>query len=64
MGGELGNLVKKVKGLRSTDWQLQNSHGNVKYRIRNTVRSIVITMYGARGVLEIPGQHFVKCMIL
>ena len=25
--------VKNVKGLRSTNWQLQNSHGDVKYNL-------------------------------
>ena len=45
-----GGWVKKVKGLRSTDWQLQNSHGDVKYSIGNTVSNSLIPMYGARWV--------------
>ena len=35
--GELGGWGKNVKGLKSTNWQLQNSHGDVKYSIRNRV---------------------------
>ena len=47
---------KKVKGIRSTNWQLQNCHGDVQYRIRNTVGNIVITLYGAgRGTRFIRG---------
>ena len=44
----MGHWVKKVKGLRSTIWQLQNSHGDVKDNIGNIVHSIVITVNGAR----------------
>ena len=40
----------------STNRQLQNSHGDEKYSIRNTVNSVVITMYGPRWVLKIPGE--------
>ena len=42
-----------MKGLRGTYWQLQNSHRVVKYSIGNIVNSIVMTMCGARRVLEI-----------
>ena len=38
--------MKKVKGLRSTNWLLRNSDGDVKYSIRNIVNTILITMYG------------------
>ena len=54
--------MKKVKGLRSTHWQLQNSHRNVKYSMGNIVNNIVITMCGARWVPEISEEHFVDCM--
>ena len=37
--------MKKVKGI-STNWQLQNSHRDVKYSIGNIVNNIVITIYG------------------
>ena len=42
-----------MKGLESTNWKLQNSHGDVKYSTGNTVNNIVITMCGARWMLEI-----------
>ena len=42
MGGELGGWVKKVKGLRSTNRQLQNSHGAVKYNIGSGVAKELI----------------------
>ena len=29
-------FITKVKGLRSTKWLLQNSHGDVKYNIGNS----------------------------
>ena len=41
---ELEDWVKKVKGLRSRDWQLQNSHGDVKSNMGNVVSNIVITV--------------------
>ena len=41
--------MKKVKGLRSTNWQLQNSHGDVKYSIGNIVNNVVITMNDVSG---------------
>ena len=60
----LGGWVKKVKELRSTDWWLQNSHGDVKYSIGNIVNSTVITTYGASWVLEKSwGTVFVKYII-
>ena len=38
-----------VQGLRSTDWQLQNSHGDVKDSIGSTVNNILITTHRASG---------------
>ena len=35
-------LNEKVKGLRSTNWQLQNSHGDADYSVIN---NIVLIMY-------------------
>ena len=46
---------EKVKGLRCTNWQLQNSHGGVKYRIGNIVSNIIIIIYGARWGLDLWG---------
>ena len=42
--------MKKFKGLRSTNWLLQNSLGDVKYGIGNIVNSILISMRGVRWV--------------
>ena len=56
--GELGGWGKKVNGLRNTNWYIQNSHGDTKYRIGNIVNIIVITMYGARWVLKTPGEEY------
>ena len=45
--------MKEVKGLRSTDWHLQNSHKDVKYSTGNVVNNTAISMNGASCVLEI-----------
>ena len=42
MEGRLEGWVKKVRGLRSTNWLLQNSHGDINYRIENTVNNLII----------------------
>ena len=61
----VGGLGEKVKGLKSKDWWLQNSHRDIKYSIGNIVNDIVITTYGIRWVLEIfRGDHLVKYMIV
>ena len=44
--GGWGRWVKKVKRLRSTNWQLQDSHRVVKYSIKNTVINIVKVVPG------------------
>ena len=49
-----GCQVDKVKRLRSTDWWLQNSRGDVKPSTGNTVNNTAITMCGARWGLEVP----------
>ena len=43
MGRGLGDSVKKAKGLRSTNWQLQNSHGDVKYSTGNIVNDTLMS---------------------
>lgn len=56
-----GGLGKTREGL--TNCQLQNSRGDVKYRTENVVDSIVITIYGARWVLDFwwwGGNHFIR----
>ena len=56
--------VIEAKEQRSSNWWLQNGHGDVKYSIVTIVNNTVITMYGARWVLEILGNLFVKHMIV
>ena len=55
MGVGFGGWVKNVNGLRSTNWLLQNSHGNVKYSIGNIVNNIIINIYGVRWVQVLSG---------
>ena len=50
--------MKKVMKLRSTNWYLQNSHGDVKYSTGNRVNSIVINMSGARWLLDSSRDSF------
>ena len=52
----LGNCVKKVKGLRSTDWQLQNSRGDAKYSTGSTVNNSVIAIWCQLGTGNIRGH--------
>ena len=49
MGEGLEGWMKKVMGLRSTNWKLQNSHGDVKYSIGNKVSNILITSMVSDG---------------
>ena len=42
-----------MKDLRTADWQLQNSHGDVNYSMGKRVSNIVMTMYGAGWIIEI-----------
>ena len=42
MGEECGEMGEKVRGLRSTNGWLQNSHGDVKYSIGNGVAQELI----------------------
>lgn len=44
MGGGLRDWVKKAKALRSRNWQLKNSHGDVKHDTGNTVNDILIAV--------------------
>ena len=47
--------MKKVKGLRSTNWLLRHSHGDVKYSLENIVNNILIIMHGVKWVLDLLG---------
>ena len=65
LNGNGKNVIKityflNVKGLRSTNWQLQKNHRDVKYSIGNIVNTVVITMCGAKCVLEISGGSLCK----
>ena len=67
MGGLLGGWVKKVKELRSTNWWLQNSQGDIKYGIGNIVNNIVGTVYDVRVVIDLLGRSvhkLYKCLIM
>ena len=48
MGGEVGRMGEKGKGLRSIDWLLQNSRGDVKRSKGDIVSHIVMTTHGVR----------------
>ena len=61
-GREFEGWARKVKALRSSNCWLQNSHRDVKYSIRKIVSNIVMTMYGVKGGLDLPGNHFVSCI--
>ena len=50
----------KVKGLRGTDWQLQNGRGDVKGSRGDMVDNTVVPKPGARWGLEIPGGPLCK----
>ena len=61
-------MISRWEGVgwkRGRDYDVQitwnkNSHGNVKYNIGTIVSNIVITMYGARWVLDLVGDHIVS----
>lgn len=55
-GKGVGDWVKEVKRLRSTNWKLLNSYKEIKYIIGNIVNTIVITIYGARRALDLSGE--------
>ena len=44
MREECGGMGEEVRGLRSTDMQLQNRHGDVKFSIGNGVARELICM--------------------
>lgn len=51
--------MRWVKGWRNTNWQLQNSHGDVECSMGNIVNSTAITRRSARWVRDLWGDHFV-----
>lgn len=54
-GGELGSWAEKVKGLEAQIGSYRVSCGNVKFSTGNRVNDIVMTVYGARWVLDVLG---------
>ena len=44
-----------MKGLRSTNRKLQNSHTDVKYGTGNIVNKFVITIHGIGGIRLVGG---------
>ena len=56
--GVLRDWVRKVKAL-NTNWQLQESHRDVKYSTGNVINN-VITLRCVRWVLDLLGDHFIS----
>ena len=55
MGVGYGRMGEEVRGLRSTNRQSQNSHGDVKYSIGNGVAKELIPMnHGQNNVGRLP----------
>ena len=54
MGGGCRGIGEEVRGLRSTNRQLQNSHGDVKYSIGNGVAKEFICMTHKDKVQGLP----------
>ena len=44
MGGTFGRMGEEVRGLRSTNWQSQSGHGDVKYSVGIRVAKELICM--------------------
>lgn len=53
-------MGKKVKGLISTNCQLEKQSWDVEHSTGNTVNNTVITMYRVRWVLGLPGRTLCK----
>ena len=52
--------MKNMEGFRSTHWQLQDGHGDVRYSLENIVKNIVIAVYGVRWVRDLSGRSLSK----
>ena len=52
--------MKNQKGITSTNWQLQNNHGDEMYSIEDIIDNIIISMYGAGWVLDLSKGLFPK----
>ena len=56
MGGTFGRMGEEVRGLRSTNWQSQSGHGDVKYSVGIRVAEELICMIHGRE------QRCVDCL--
>ena len=56
---EVQGLREKGDGIRSTNWQLQNSHRDIKYSIRNIVNNTEICMV-SDGHQIYQGDHVIS----
>ena len=63
-GGDVGDWVEKVKGGGSTNWQSQNSRGDVMSSLGHMVGNTVITCMVPGGCWKYWGERFVKFMIV
>ena len=61
MGGGCRGMGEEVRGLRSTNRQLQNSHGDVKYCIGHGVDKELICM--THGREQLWGDFLRKCWV-
>ena len=55
--GERGEGIEKYRSA------VTKQSRDVKYSMGNIVDLIVITMCGARGILEVSWGHFAKCVV-
>ena len=63
-GRGFGGLSVKGEEREKCRLVVTNCCGDVKYSIWTPVNNIIVTTYGARLALEIPGEHLVKYMII
>ena len=61
-GRGLGGQVQKAKGLRSTDWQSQNRHGDAQCTTGNTVSNILVLCMVTGGYEIYRDDHSVSYM--
>ena len=61
-GKGVGGLSEKDKGIKKYKLVVivQNSHGDANYSTGNIANNIVITIYGTRWILKLPGETLCK----
>ena len=63
MGG--GGWLKKAKGSKSKNRQLQNGRGDAKsWHIHHELTDVVPAVSGARWALALPGHHFINYIVV